>query len=71
MDWQIKTKFDDIQYTATFLHTETENRIIMMTGSLLNTGAQMKFDQKQTQSGMQKSWVLCGHHTFNITSILH
>lgn len=55
---------------ATFLHAESKNRaswwlaflsMLKPTWSLLKTDSNVQ----------QKSWVLCGHHIFNITSILH
>lgn len=40
---------------ATFLHTENENRGIMMTGILLNAGTQMKFDQNRFKMVSRKA----------------
>lgn len=40
---------------ATFLHTEKENRGIMMAGILLNAGTQMKFDQNRFKMVSRKA----------------
>lgn len=41
-----------------------------MIGIPLSARVQMKSDQKRTQNGHLESWVLCGLHIFNVTSIL-